>query len=101
MSFWMNKLKMSQMKMINSTHYIKTFLKVHPLKFSEYEKTDKKSRNRMGNLREYYTNYKSRFDCRLKLRMSLDIACGLILLRTVKVNYKISFDCLTPLFKKK
>ena len=27
-----------------------------------------------GNLREYYTNYKDRFDIRLKLRMSFDIA---------------------------
>ena len=40
-----------------------------------------------GNLREFYTNYKSRFDRRLKLRMSLDIARGLNFLRTVEVNH--------------
>ncbi|PKY56110.1 kinase-like protein, partial [Rhizophagus irregularis] len=38
-----------------------------------------------GNLREYYTNYKDRFDVRLKLRMSLDIARGLNFLRTVEI----------------
>jgi serine/threonine protein kinase len=44
-----------------------------------------------GNLREFYTNptHKSRFDLRLKLRMSLDIARGLNFLRTVEVIYII------------
>ncbi|PKY56907.1 kinase-like protein [Rhizophagus irregularis] len=40
-----------------------------------------------GNLREYYTNYKDRFDLRLKLRMSLDIARGLNFLRTVEIAH--------------
>jgi serine/threonine protein kinase len=40
-----------------------------------------------GNLREFYTNYKDRFDLKLKLRMSLDIARGLNFLRTVEVNH--------------
>jgi serine/threonine protein kinase len=38
-----------------------------------------------GNLREYYTNYKDRFNLRLKLRMSLDIARGLNFLRSIEV----------------
>jgi serine/threonine protein kinase len=38
-----------------------------------------------GNLREFYTNHKDRFDLRLKLRMSLDIARGLSFLKAVKV----------------
>ncbi|CAB4388264.1 unnamed protein product [Rhizophagus irregularis] len=38
-----------------------------------------------GNLREYYTNYGDRFDMRLKLRMSLDIARGLNFLRAVEI----------------
>ncbi|RGB36208.1 kinase-like domain-containing protein, partial [Rhizophagus diaphanus] len=41
-----------------------------------------------GNLREYYTNYKDRFDMRLKLRMSLDIACGLNFLRAVEIVHR-------------
>ncbi|RGB39542.1 kinase-like domain-containing protein [Rhizophagus diaphanus] len=41
-----------------------------------------------GNLREFYTNYKSRFDLRLKLRMSLDIARGLNFLRTVEILHR-------------
>jgi serine/threonine protein kinase len=39
-----------------------------------------------GNLREFYTNHKDRFDLRLKLRISLDIARGLNFLRTAEVN---------------
>ncbi|GBC04276.1 hypothetical protein RclHR1_00560003 [Rhizophagus clarus] len=39
-----------------------------------------------GNLREFYTNYKDRFDLRLKLRISLDIARGLNYLRAVEVD---------------
>jgi serine/threonine protein kinase len=42
-----------------------------------------------GNLREFYTNHKERFDLKSKLRMSLDIAHGLNFLRNVKVNDKI------------
>ncbi|PKY61874.1 kinase-like protein, partial [Rhizophagus irregularis] len=38
-----------------------------------------------GNLREYYTSYKDRFNPILKLRMSLDIARGLNFLRTVEI----------------
>jgi hypothetical protein len=38
-----------------------------------------------GNLREFYKNHKDRFDLRLKLRISLDIARGLNFLRTVAV----------------
>jgi len=38
-----------------------------------------------GNLREFYTNYKERFDLKLKLRISLDIARGLNFLRSVEV----------------
>jgi hypothetical protein len=38
-----------------------------------------------GNLREYYKKLKDRFDLRLKLRISLDIARGLNFLRTVEV----------------
>ncbi|RGB40259.1 kinase-like domain-containing protein [Rhizophagus diaphanus] len=38
-----------------------------------------------GNLREYYTNYKDRFDIRLKLRLSLDIAHGLNFLRSKEI----------------
>ncbi|RIA86219.1 kinase-like domain-containing protein, partial [Glomus cerebriforme] len=43
-----------------------------------------------GNLREYYTNIndKSRFNRRLKLRMSLDIARGLNFLRTVEIVHR-------------
>ena len=44
-----------------------------------------------GNLREFYTTYKSRFDLRLKLRMSLDIARGLNFLRAAEVNYFFLF----------
>jgi serine/threonine protein kinase len=39
-----------------------------------------------GNSREFYTNHKDRFDLRLKLRISLDIARGLNFLRNVEVN---------------
>jgi len=39
-----------------------------------------------GNLHEFYTNHKSRFDLRLKLRIACDIARGLNFLRNVKVN---------------
>ena len=45
-----------------------------------------------GNLREFYTNYNKRFDHKLKLRISLDIARGLNFLRTVEVNYKNFFE---------
>jgi serine/threonine protein kinase len=38
-----------------------------------------------GNLREFYTNYKDKFDLKTKLRMSLDIARGLNFLRAVGV----------------
>jgi serine/threonine protein kinase len=38
-----------------------------------------------GNLSEFYKNHKDRFDLRLKLRISLDIARGLNFLRTVEV----------------
>ncbi|PKY59576.1 kinase-like protein, partial [Rhizophagus irregularis] len=41
-----------------------------------------------GNLREFYTNYKDRFDLKLKLRMSLDIARGLNFLRTVEIVHR-------------
>ncbi|RGB25057.1 kinase-like domain-containing protein [Rhizophagus diaphanus] len=41
-----------------------------------------------GNLREYYTNYKDRFNLRLKLRMSLDIARGLSFLKAVKIVHR-------------
>ncbi|CAB4440823.1 unnamed protein product [Rhizophagus irregularis] len=41
-----------------------------------------------GNLREYYTTYKDRFDLRLKLRMSLDIARGLNFLRAVEIVHR-------------
>jgi serine/threonine protein kinase len=44
-----------------------------------------------GNLREFYTKYNDRFDIKLKLRMSLDIARGLNFLRTVKVNHDNNF----------
>ena len=45
-----------------------------------------------GNLREFYTNYKERFDLKLKLRISLDIARGLNFLRSVEVYvYKLLF----------
>jgi serine/threonine protein kinase len=42
-----------------------------------------------GNLREFYTNNKGSFDPKLKLRISLDIACGLNFLRTIEVNINI------------
>ncbi|RGB40246.1 kinase-like domain-containing protein [Rhizophagus diaphanus] len=38
-----------------------------------------------GNLREFYTNYKDRFDVKLKLRISLDIAHGLNFLSNVEI----------------
>jgi serine/threonine protein kinase len=38
-----------------------------------------------GNLREYYRKFEDRFDLKLKLRISLDIARGLNFLRTVEV----------------
>ncbi|CAB5215428.1 unnamed protein product [Rhizophagus irregularis] len=38
-----------------------------------------------GNLREFYTNHKERFNLRLKLRMSLEIARGLDFLKNVEV----------------
>ncbi|RIA86220.1 kinase-like domain-containing protein, partial [Glomus cerebriforme] len=38
-----------------------------------------------GNLRAFYTNFKGRFDLRLKLRISLDIARGLKFLRTLEI----------------
>ncbi|POG65395.1 hypothetical protein GLOIN_2v1483159 [Rhizophagus irregularis DAOM 181602=DAOM 197198] len=41
-----------------------------------------------GNLREFYTNHKDRFDLRLKLRVSLDIARGLNFLRTVEIIHR-------------
>ncbi|CAB5388652.1 unnamed protein product [Rhizophagus irregularis] len=41
-----------------------------------------------GNLREYYTNHKDRFDIRLKLRISRDIACGLNFLRTFDIVHR-------------
>ncbi|PKC76252.1 hypothetical protein RhiirA1_513262 [Rhizophagus irregularis] len=41
-----------------------------------------------GNLREFYTNHKDRFDLRLKLRVSLDIARGLNFLRTVEIMHR-------------
>ncbi|PKY53380.1 kinase-like protein, partial [Rhizophagus irregularis] len=41
-----------------------------------------------GNLREYYINYKDRFDIRLKLRISLDIARGLNFLRAVEIVHR-------------
>ncbi|PKY52266.1 kinase-like protein, partial [Rhizophagus irregularis] len=41
-----------------------------------------------GNLREFYTNYKDRFDIRLKLRVSLDIARGLNFLRAVEIVHR-------------
>jgi serine/threonine protein kinase len=44
-----------------------------------------------GNLREFYTNHKDRFDLKLKLRLSLDIARGLNFLRTVEVNHYKNF----------
>ncbi|RGB40251.1 kinase-like domain-containing protein [Rhizophagus diaphanus] len=40
-----------------------------------------------GNLREFYTNHKDRFNLMLKLRMSLDIARGLNFLRTVEIMH--------------
>ena len=43
-----------------------------------------------GNLREFYTNHKDKFDLELKLRIALDIARGLNFLRTVEVNIVIS-----------
>ncbi|PKC58274.1 kinase-like protein, partial [Rhizophagus irregularis] len=41
-----------------------------------------------GNLREFYTNHKDRFNLRLKLRMSLDIARGLNFLGTVEMLHR-------------
>ncbi|CAB4488123.1 unnamed protein product [Rhizophagus irregularis] len=41
-----------------------------------------------GNLREFYTNYKDRFDVELKLRVSLDIARGLNFLRAVEMVHR-------------
>ncbi|CAB5371004.1 unnamed protein product [Rhizophagus irregularis] len=38
-----------------------------------------------GNLREFYINNKDSFNPKLKLRFSLDIACGLNFLRTVEI----------------
>jgi hypothetical protein len=38
-----------------------------------------------GNLREFYTNHKDRFDLKLKLRISFNIARGLNFLRAVEV----------------
>jgi serine/threonine protein kinase len=40
-----------------------------------------------GNLRDFYENNKGLFDPKLKLRISLDIACGLNFLRTVEVRH--------------
>jgi len=39
-----------------------------------------------GNLREFYINNKDLFSTKLKLRIALDIACGLNILRTVEVR---------------
>ncbi|GBB91322.1 hypothetical protein RclHR1_18540001 [Rhizophagus clarus] len=41
-----------------------------------------------GNLREFYTNYKDKFDLRSKLRISLDIARGLNFLRAVDIVHR-------------
>ncbi|CAB4474392.1 unnamed protein product [Rhizophagus irregularis] len=41
-----------------------------------------------GNLREFYTNHKDRFNLKLKLRMSFDIACGLNFLGTVEMLHR-------------
>ncbi|RGB38199.1 kinase-like domain-containing protein, partial [Rhizophagus diaphanus] len=41
-----------------------------------------------GNLREFYTEYNDRFDLRLKLRISLDIARGLNFLRAVEIFHR-------------
>ena len=45
-----------------------------------------------GNLREFYTKYKNRFNLGLKLRVACDVARGLNFLRTVKVNYRHLFN---------
>jgi len=42
-----------------------------------------------GNLREFYTNHKDLLVPKLKLRISLGIACGLNFLKTVGVRYKV------------
>src|SRR6266498_5212185 len=39
-----------------------------------------------GNLREFYTKYKKKFDLELKLRISHDVARGLNFLRSAEVN---------------
>ncbi len=45
-----------------------------------------------GNLREFYTNHKEKFDLKLKLRISLDIVRGLNFLRSVEVNINFLFN---------
>ena len=46
-----------------------------------------------GNLREFYTNHKDKFDLGSKLRIALDIARGLNVLRTVEVKYYNFIQC--------
>ncbi|GBC04282.1 hypothetical protein RclHR1_00560009 [Rhizophagus clarus] len=41
-----------------------------------------------GNLREFYVKYKDRFNLRLKLQMSIDIARGLNFLRSVEILHR-------------
>ena len=48
-----------------------------------------------GNLREFYTNHKNRFDLGLKLRVACDVARGSNFLRTVEViiNFYLMLNC--------
>ncbi|GBB89389.1 hypothetical protein RclHR1_16050006 [Rhizophagus clarus] len=68
---------------INNSKIFIIFIKFYGL--TNCEKYVVVVRAEYGNLREFYTNYKSLFNLKLKLRIALDIACRLEL-RTAEVK---------------
>ncbi|PKK63263.1 hypothetical protein RhiirC2_701866, partial [Rhizophagus irregularis] len=74
----------NQIRVLKELHDWQNVIKIYGLTYKGNKWYLVSEWAKYGNLREYYTNYKDRFNLRLKLRMSLDIARGLNFLRTVE-----------------
>ncbi|UZO15506.1 uncharacterized protein OCT59_006926 [Rhizophagus irregularis] len=75
----------NQIRVLKELHDWQNVIKIYGLTYKGNKWYLVSEWAKYGNLREYYTNYKDRFNLRLKLRMSLDIARGLNFLRTVEI----------------